>query len=233
MEPTMMAIPAGEFVMGAPAPPDDFSLHHRWPSGGHVRVASFSLSRTAVTNAQYRAYLDDTGGEVNPWMTHPGYDADDQPVVNINWHDARAYCDWLARRTGKPCRLPTDAEWEYAARGGSAGTRFPWGDQLDESRAWFGGKPAPRPVASYPPNGFELHDMIGNVWQWCEDLFSDASGGGAAVNRIDDRTDTTRNRVLRGGSFLTTNPHSLYIAYRHEDPPELRHQCLGFRVACG
>src|SRR5690606_5945368 len=110
------------------------------------------------------------------WMDKPGYDDDDdQPVVNICWLDAKAYCDWLARKTGKPFRLPTDAEWEYAARGGADDTAaFPWGDELDASRAWFGGKDAPRPVASYPPNGFGLYDMIGNVWQWCEDRFEDA-----------------------------------------------------------
>src|SRR5690606_8281960 len=140
MEPTMITIPAGEFVLGVTPVPDDFALHHRWPTR-RVRVEAFEMSRTAVTNAQYRAFLEDTGDPAmaNPWMDKPGYDDDDQPVVNICWLDAKAYCDWLARKTGKPFRLPTDAEWEYAARGGADDTAaFPWGDELDASRAWFG-----------------------------------------------------------------------------------------------
>lgn len=231
MEPIMIEISAGELAMGTPTVPDDFTLHHRWLTGKRVQLKAFQLSRTAITNSAYQVYLDETLGDPNPWMRKPGYDADDQPVVNISWHDAKAYCDWLAQRTGRPYRLPTDAEWEYAARGSSIGTAFPWGHDLGEAYACYGGKETPMPVASYPPNSFGLYDMIGNVWQWCTDRFEEASGGQKAINRIDDNTDTTQNRVLRGGSFLTTNPHSLYIAYRHEDPPDLRHHCLGFRVA--
>lgn len=231
MEPDIVTIPAGELVLGVPAVPKSFSLPHRWHTGKRIHVDAFQLSCAAITNAHYRTFLDDTGGPDNTWMQKLNYDRDDQPVVNINWYDAKAYCDWLRRRTGKGFRLPSDVEWEYAARGQSAGSIFPWGDELDEAYACYGGKEAPQPVASHPPNGFGLYDMIGNVWQWCEDRYKDASCGQDALNKIDDSTDTSQNRVLRGGSFLTTNPHCLYIAYRHEDPPDLRHQCLGFRVA--
>jgi len=232
MQPHMIDIPEGELTMGSPAMPAGCKLTHRWHTGKRVRVAPFKLGRTPVTNAEYRVFLEETGGEANPWMTTPGFDRDDQPVVNTSWHDAQAYCDWLSRKTGRGFRLPTDAEWEYAARGGgAAASPFPWGDTLSEANAWYGGKESSRPVASYPANGFGLHDMIGNVWQWCADRYEDVSAGDPATNKVNAAQDTRDNRVLRGGSFLTTDPHSLYIAYRHEDPPDLRHQCIGFRVA--
>ncbi len=231
MEPIMIAIPAGELTMGFPKPPAAFASSRLWHSGKSLPVKSFCMSSTTITNAQYQAFVDDTNAPANPWMIESGFNAEDQPVVNINWHDAKAYCDWLSQKTGRPYRLPTDAEWEYAARGGSPDTIFPWGDDCTDSQTWFGGKQSPKPVASYAPNGYGLYDMIGNVWEWCEDRFEDVSEGVAATNIVEPTDQPRDNRVLRGGSYLTTDIYNLYIAYRHEDPPSLRHQCLGFRVA--
>ncbi|MBS0664405.1 MAG: SUMF1/EgtB/PvdO family nonheme iron enzyme [Verrucomicrobia bacterium] len=228
--PELVSIPAGTIDLGVPACPPRSNFAWVWHTGRTKSVKAFKLARYHVTNAEYRVFLAETGHSAPAHISQPGFNGDRLPVVGISWEDATAYCAWLARRTGKPYRLPTDAEWEYAARGGRAGTIFPWGNGLDPEFAWFGGQAAPKPVGSYAPNGFGLHDMIGNAWQWCEERFEDVSEGVKAVNRPTGR-DPAVNRVLRGGSFLTCHYLNLWIAYRHEDPPDLKHESIGFRLA--
>lgn len=228
--PDLVEIPAGVIALGVPPCPPRPNFAWVWHTGTTKEVAAFRLARHHVTNAEYRGFLRDTGHPAPAHLEQPGYSGDRLPVVGVSWDDATAYCAWLARRTGKPYRLPTDAEWEYAARGGRAGTIFPWGDGLDPAFAWFGGQSAPKPVGSYEPNGFGLHDMIGNAWQWCEERFEEVSQGVKAVNKPTGR-DPAINRVLRGGSFLTCHYLNLWIAYRHEDPPDLKHESIGFRLA--
>jgi len=188
------------------------------------------LSRHPVTNAEYRQYIGGTRADAPSHMNQPGFDRDDQPVVGVSWNDASAYCRWLAAQTGLPCRLPSDPEWEYAARGDRGGTLYPWGDDLSPDHACYDGLDGPAPVGNYAPNGFGLFDMVGNVWEWCLDRFNGVATRSHAVNTPTGRTPTD-NRCLRGGSFLTDNPLNLRIAYRHEDPMDLRHECIGFRVA--
>jgi len=118
----------------------------------------------------------------------------------------------------------------YAARGGLPDSPFPWGRELRPEYAWYGGQSAPKPVGSYPPNGYGLHDIVGNIWEWCADVFEHVSAGCAATNAPTGK-EPRINRVLRGGSYLTKDPLNLWVAYRHEDPPDLRHECIGFRVA--
>lgn len=231
LEPELVRIPAGKVVLGLPACPPEAKFHHRWHSGKTVSVAAFKLGRFAVTNDEYRRYMRASGAPAPSHIDQPGFNGQRQPVGGISWDDAHAYCQWLAKVSGKRYRLPTDEEWEYAARGGHEGRCFPWGDCVDATHACYGGVAAPRPVGSYPPNDFGLFDMIGNMWQWCADRFEDKSEGLKAVNKPTGK-DPSVNRVLRGGSYLTTNVLNLWIAYRHEDPPDLRHECLGFRVAC-
>ncbi|MFI9388060.1 formylglycine-generating enzyme family protein [Kutzneria sp. NPDC052558] len=159
----------------------------------------------------------------------PGSDLDgrwDHPVVHVSWADAVAYCAWAGRR------LPTEAEWEYAARGGLDQARFPWGDELTpggrhQCNIWQGPFPArdlaedgysgTAPVHSFPPNGFGLHNMAGNVWEWCSDWF--------------DHHRTTR--AMRGGSYLC---HPSYcnryrVAARMRNTPDSSSGNLGFRTA--
>jgi formylglycine-generating enzyme required for sulfatase activity len=228
--PPTLALPAGAFTMGLPPCPAGAALARRWHSGQAVAVAAFALGQFPVTNAEYRDYVQTAAADAPRSLTLPGLDADTQPVGGVSWLDAARYCAWLSAETGRNYRLPTDAEWEYAARGGRAGQAFPWGDALDPAGAWYGGQPATRPVGSYPPNGYGLHDLIGNVWEWCADTFQDVSAGVPATNAPTGK-DLRLNRVLRGGSYLTQDPLNLWIAYRHEDPPDLRHECIGFRVA--
>ena len=228
--PILMPVPAGRIHLGVPACPPRSNLPWVWHTGTEVEVAAFQLGRTHVTNAEYRAFLAATSHPPAPHLDAPGLNGAAQPVVGISWDDATAYCDWLAQATGRPYRLPRDTEAEYAARGGREGSIFPWGDALDPRFACFGGQAAPRNVGSYPPNGFGLHDMVGNVWAWCSDRYEDVSGGAKATNRPTGK-DPAGNRVLRGGSYMTCHYLNLWIAYRHEDPPDLRHESIGFRVA--
>ena len=228
--PDLVSVPAGRVVLGLPSCPPRANFAWIWHTGKTVDVAAFQLARHHVTNAEFRVFVRDTGCTPPAHIDKPGFNADRQPVVGVSWDDATAYCAWLARRTRRLYRLPGDAEYEYAARGGRAGSIFPWGDALDPALACFGGQAAPRPVGSYPPNGFGLHDMVGNAWAWCRDRFEDVSAGVKAVNKPTGK-DPAANPVLRGGSYMTCHYLNLWIAYRHEDPPDLRHESIGFRVA--
>lgn len=226
----MVQIPQGVVTLGLPECPPTASLPGRWHSGKRVPIAAFQLGKYAVTNTEYRAYVKAAGALMPSHINTTGFNDDRQPVGGISWDDAKGYCQWLSAETGKTFRLPTDPEWEYAARGGREGTRFPWGEALDPNHACFGGVSAPRQVGSFPPNGYGLYEMTGNIWQWCEDRYEEVSEGVKAKNQPTGK-DTADNRVLRGGSYMTTNLLNLWIAYRHEDPVDLRHECLGFRVA--
>ena len=230
VEPEMIEIPSGHLALGMPPCPPETEFYHRWHSGKQVEVAAFKLGKTTVTNKEYRVYLQDTQSEKPSHIDVENFSQDNQPVTGISWQDATAYCQWLGHKTGKSYRLPGDAEWEYAARGGSEMTCYSWGNELSQENACYGGPDAPRPVGCYPPNGFGLYDMIGNVWEWCDDRFADVSQGLPAKNNPTNN-DLAENRVLRGGSYLTTNILNLWVAYRHEDPVDLRHECLGFRLA--
>lgn len=228
--PELVQIPRGTIALGTPACPPNANIHWIWHTGKRVEVAAFQLGKYAVTNAEYRAYVNDSGAPAPSHIDKPRFNHDRQPVGGISWLDADGYCRWLSAKTGKAFRLPRDTEWEYAARGGRENTRFPWGNALGPEHACFGGDAAPRVVGSYPPNGFGLYDMIGNIWQWCDDRYEDLSEGIKSKNNPTGK-DPSTNKCLRGGSYLTTQMLNLWIAYRHEDPMDLRHECLGFRVA--
>ena len=189
------------------------------------------------------------------WL-NPGYrQTGRHPVVCVSWEDANAYAEWLSRRTGKHYRLLTEAEWEYAARAGSRTARY-WGEEVsgqcahangadrrvrkEPSYKWLGWKrgSAPcddghartAPVGGYSANGFGLHDMLGNVWEWVEDCWH----GSYAAIPLDGRAwkagEGCGRRVLRGGSWGDL-PKDLRSAMRYGKPPDRRHDYLGFRVA--
>jgi formylglycine-generating enzyme required for sulfatase activity len=203
----MVVIPAGEFTMGSPP-----SEMYRGAETQHrvVIPKPFALSKYEVTFEQWEACVADDGcGGLVP--DDQGWGRANHPVIDVGWDDAKAYVAWLSRKTGKQYRLPSEAEWEYAARAGTA-TSFSFGDTITTAQANYdasaGAQVSPdqnrqktMPVGSYPANAFGLHDMHGNVWEWVEDCWSDEY---TAVTPADGTPYLGANctgRVMRGGSW--------------------------------
>lgn len=237
-------IPGGSFWMGAQkedrdAPGYDPEAGDRECPVRRVTVSPFHLARHPVTNAEYAVFVEETRKDP-PAHWEGGWireGEEEHPVVNVSWKDAAAFCEWLSGRIFKSgeeqlVRLPTEAEWEYAARG-EEGRRYPWGDAVPtEELANFGRNVGDTtPVGSYPdgatPEG--VHDLAGNVLEWCEDSFGpyppedekDPSGQSSGAPR-----------VLRGGA-ITGEPRSLRGAFRVGAHPEDRLDLIGFRVSRG
>lgn len=226
----MVLIPAGEFLMGSETgfPPERPT--HR------VCVDAFYLSKYPVTNAQYRRfvaetghrlpYLDDRRMQLDNWdqdtRTYPSGRAY-HPVMLVSWRDAQAYCEWAGGR------LPTEAEWEKAARGGLEGKLYPWGDEIDPSLANYDNREGTTPVGSYPPNGYGLYDVAGNVWEWIADWY-DAKYYSRSPARNPQGPENGTVRVLRGGAWLLFSQFCR-VAYRFRNSPDFRFNLVGFRLA--
>jgi len=278
----LIRIEGGVFRMGTNAA-DGFPSDGEGPIR-EVRLDSFRISPYAVTNAEFRAFVDDTGyvteaerfgwsyvfhllaseetrervkdvpQQVPWWLVVEGAcwakpegpdstidDRMDHPVVHISWNDAEAYCTWSGTR------LPTEAEWEYAARGGLAGKTYPWGDLLKPDgkhmcNIWQGKFPVKNnasdgyvgtaPVDAYEPNGYGLYNVSGNVWEWCADWFSPGYHRQTAAENP-RYTKETERRSMRGGSYLC---HRSYcnryrVAARSGNTPDSSTGNCGFRVA--
>jgi formylglycine-generating enzyme required for sulfatase activity len=196
-------------------------------------VEGFWLDRNEVTNADYR-YCVDAGACTRPHLAEPFDDPSNanHPVVGVDWYQAREYAAWAGKR------LPTEVEWERAARGGST-TRYPWGDEW-RARAGnaFGTReedpwPGSSPVGSFDPNPWALYDMLGNAWEWVEDVYHpdyrDAPRDGRAWTQVTGGAGKLE-RVLRGGSFANFPP-KLRVSQRDHRPPDGWHRTTGFRCA--
>ena len=159
--PGMALIPGGEFQMGSDVVVDEEPVHT-------VRVGPFYLDTHEVTNARYLAFCQATGHRLPAYWGNAefrsGPEFPDHPVVFVSWFDAQAYSQWAGKR------LPTEAEWEFAARGGLTGAAFPTGEEIDEKQARYASE-GPVEVGSYEPNGYGLFDMAGNVWEWVADYY--------------------------------------------------------------
>lgn len=222
-------IPGGRFVMGAGEDRDHSPAHP-------VTIASFFMEKHEVTNARYLDFCQATGHRLpafwgmDQFRSGPGYP--DHPVVGVSWIDACTYALW------KGMRLPTEAEWEYAARGGLAGRHYPNGDEFVPSQAncaasKLGG---PVAVASYPANGYGLHDMQGNVVEWVGDCYDaryyrsspeeDPRGPGSD----DLRPEPVRFRVIRGGGWHS-GPYCSRVYHRNALPANWLDFAVGFRCA--
>ena len=227
----MVVIPAGRFRMGCLS--DDRVCSTDEKPVREVVIASFALSKHEVTFAQWDACVSG-GGCDGARPDDEGWGRADRPVVNVGWEDAQAYLSWLSRETGEDYRLPTEAEWEYAARAGTT-TKYSWGNEIGENRAncdgcgsrWDNSRTAP--VGSFPANAWGLHDMHGNVWEWVEDC-KNASYAGAPADGSAWLSGDCSKRVLRGGSWFS-RPWSLRAAYRFRITTGLRLSYIGFRVA--
>ena len=257
--PELALIPAGEFIMGSDEGEEDERPPHR------VHVDDFLIGVQPVMNREYARFVRDAGhrapaiyelplvvsaggadrerqfrqtGSPYVWSDFaPPEDRADHPVTLVRFDDALAYCAWLSAMTGKPFRLPTEAEWEKAARGGVEGHRYPWGDRLDTKMANFLVDPALRathgttPCRSYPPNGFGLYDMAGNVWEWVQDWY-DPHYYADSPSRNPSGPPQGMLRVMRGGAWLVADVRMLACSHRHKIPPDTYSYAIGFRVAC-
>lgn len=226
--PAMVDIPAGRFVMGAPA---DADAQQGKPEH-EVNLRAFRLGRTEVTFAQYDAFARATA---RPLPNDDGLGRGDNPVVNVNRTDMLAYIAWLNATSGQQgYRLPTEAEWEYAARAGTT-TPYYWGDKPDSAYANVAGMPGPdrweflAPVASLRPNAWGLFDMSGNVWEMTADCLSPdyraAPTDGSAYRQADCPA-----YMLRGGDYGSKQRGQKSTA-RGAVGAEFRSMSIGFRVA--
>jgi formylglycine-generating enzyme required for sulfatase activity len=196
-----------------------------------VWVDPFRIGNHAVTNRLYRLFVDDTTHAVPAAWTDPRFSHPDQPVTSVSWYDARAYCDWLTERTCKQYRLPTEAEWERAARGGLEGCLYTWGNQPPDQqphyhKLWVSG---PERSGQRPASGFGLFDMSENVHEWCADWFDPAYYEWSPFKNPGGPGSGTR-KASRGGSWR----HRIKIARvaaRSSIPPEYQYNDYGFRVA--
>ncbi len=207
-------IPAGKFRMGSKERSDE-TVHT-------VTLDSFYLSKTLVTFDQYDLFCEETGRKK---PDDRGWGRSDRPVINVSWDDANDFCKWLSAKMGENVHLPTEAQWEYACRAGTTGDRY--GD-LDEI-AWYekNSKGKTHPVAQKKPNAFGLYDMLGNVWEWCNDYYGDYPTE-AVANPTGPGTGSLR--VCRGGSWVRV-AGDCACAFRFRYHPDGRGGGLGFRLA--
>jgi formylglycine-generating enzyme required for sulfatase activity len=193
---------------------------------------AFALGVTPVTFADFDRFVQATGSKK---PNDVGWGRGTRPVINVSWEDAVAYAAWLTEQTGKPYRLPSEAEWEYACR---AGTETPWslGDQESELGvyAWYAGTAGDKThaVAEKQPNPWGLHDMHGNVWEWGEDCWHNNYEGAPTDGSawLEGYGGRCGRRVLRGGSW-SEEPESLRSAIRHRFYAVNRSNFIGFRLA--
>jgi formylglycine-generating enzyme required for sulfatase activity len=226
LEPNMVIIPAGWFLMGGKNKTEQ-------PLHTVTITKPFALGKYPVTFAEYDLFAEATS------KTKPedgDWGRENRPVINVSWHDAMAYAEWLSRLTGKHYRLPSEAEWEYAARAApntESQADYYWGKDNAQDYAWYleNSKSQTHPVGQLKPNAFGLYDMSGNVWEWVQDQYSfsaHASDDGSAWEQgLDDSS-----RILRGGSYsdplydLTSG-----VSSASSSTPNTRYKYIGFRLA--
>ena len=227
-QPDMLAIPGGKCTMAKVQGHED--AHHE-------EVAGFLMSRAPVSNRQYQRFVVETphpppqaGQSRYRLWTGAAFPEEigDQPVVGVAWDDSVAYCEWLSKKTGRRYRLPTEEEWELAARGGLKDKPYPWGDSVDTGKAWFGAKWAGlgtlKPAGYGQANGYGLLGLVGNVWQWTADWYVPYFDCRPVVEEL------KLYRVIRGGSWAN-GADFLKVDYRNYHPPGIRDLFVGFRVA--
>jgi formylglycine-generating enzyme required for sulfatase activity len=273
--PAMAKVPPGTFVMGSSAAEttreglDPQYVADERPQHTVTIAKAFALGQYPVTRGEFAEFVRETGHDPSgcyvyargQWVLlktrswrNPGYvQSDRHPAVCVSYEDAQRYVQWLSKKTGKSYRLPTEAEWEYAARAGTTTARF-WGDGRDQACEFadvadLTGAGALRwnkdnkeqvfqcrdgfaytaPVGSFRPNAFGLYDMLGNVFQWTEDCYHD-SYNGAPSDGSAWTSGACEGRVQRGGSW-SNGPRSTRSADRNGSPAAYRNIDIGFRVA--
>ena len=214
----MVEIPAGWFWMGwEEGHPGERPRHRVW-------LDAFAIARAPVSNADYACFLDAAGAVPPPWWEDQRFSDPEQPVVGVNWFEAALYCDWLS---GGRYRLPTEAEWEKAARGGLERARFPWGDE----RPAAAGFDRPPQISETAVNPLGLRALSGVCHEWCLD-WEDEGYYAISPERNPQGPSHGARRVSRGGAWRHQDPWSP-VAHRSSLPPDLRYSDYGFRVVSG
>ncbi len=220
--PEMVRIPAGTYQMGCL---NDGVCRRDEKPAHPVTLTAFEMAKYETTFAQWDACVADGG--CRPIVDDEGWGRGNRPVINVTWRDAAAYTHWLSRKTGQDWRLPTEAEWEYAARAGST-TAFAHGNTLDRTKANIAGKDGTVPVGRYQANAWGLHDMHGNVWEWVGDRYG--SGYYGTGQRSDPKGPSVgQKRVNRGGGWYYPAKYAR-SAMRSAQAPNVGRSNVGFRV---
>jgi sulfatase modifying factor 1 len=217
----LVEVEPGRFWMGwDEGQPGERPPHRVWVDG-------FAIARYPVSNAEYREFLESTGSPPPPWWGDDRFNLPEQPVVGVSWFEAVAFCEWLSARTGHVHRLPTEAEWERAARGGLEQARYPWGDERP-ARLVFDRPPVP---STTPINPLGLGALSGVCHEWCLDWESETYYR-ESPDRNPPGPDRGTRRVSRGGAWRHQDPWSP-VAHRSSLPPHLRYSDYGFRILRG
>ena len=233
---SLYVIPADEFQMGSTKNDDEKPVHK-------VSLSSFRLGATPVTVAVWKEYCRAKDLKM-PNAPDWGW-IDDHPVVNVSWNDIMGtdgksgFCAWASVVAGFRLTLPTEAQFEYASRGGQSGLEYPWGNTFDDSKLWCSAKtsrsrtaPVVRSSNIFSNHPYGLTDMAGNVWQWCSDRYGPYTGT-EATNPVGPEATSDNVRCVRGGSWVSFNPDFFRCANRSRDSPDFRVSSIGFRLSAG
>jgi formylglycine-generating enzyme required for sulfatase activity len=223
-------IPGGSYLLGSPA--DEPGRYADEARPHRVTLPPFYMAVTETTNAQYGRFLKATDQPAPLYWEDKNLNNPSQPVVGVSWHDAQAFSQWLTQVTGVLHRLPTEAEWEAAARGGLNNQPYPWGAEAPDAGGVYranyqtnnpgaAGFRLTAPVGSFPANGFGLYDLAGNVAEWCLDRYTPLGTAGPFKPGV--------LRLLKGGSWLS-RARDLRCAARQSSPPPYADGFIGFRV---
>jgi formylglycine-generating enzyme required for sulfatase activity len=229
--PQMVVVPAGSFTMGSPPTEKGYNVAEG-PQHAVTIAKPFAVAKFQLTFDEWDTCV--TYGDCPEGVSDGGFGRGQRPVIFVTWDDAQRYAAWLSKMTGKPYRLLTEAEYEYAARAGGQ-TAYPWGDDIGMNNAncrgcgskWDDSQTAP--VGSFKPNAFGLYDMIGNIYQWVEDCVHSNYDGAPTDGSAWIEGGNCTYHIDRGGSWNFT-PDSLRSAFRDSSPTGQRIDNLGFRV---
>ncbi len=241
----MIPINGGSFIMGEEkgrGGEDEMPVHK-------VTLSPFFISQTEVTISQWKRFCDESETYWDQWEDVKTYSPKgDYPICFVSWEDAEEFCEWLSEREGKNYRLPTEAEWEYAARGGLHAKLFPWGDKRadgtqcnfadklefeKEKDIWadqniVDGYAYCAPAKAYSPNGYGLYNMAGNVWEWCKEWYC-MTYYKESPSKDPSGPSSGRLKVIRGGAWCF-HPETLRVSNRCGIDPKLQTGFTGFRV---